>query len=250
MIKTSWHKKLQTNVKPALAYGVLSLSLLWGLALLYLAFNSNLLFFNRHKDTGPEVYPKNAQEYKEALLEQRIESVESLIMGTHNGKPNFKDNISKYDDLFKDASRKYKVDCTLIKATMFAESRGNPKIRSGSGAVGLMQLMPRTARVMGYPSNLTDPRTNIMAGASYMAHLKDKACYEKPVNPVCDVTKDVKYRLAAYNGGPKCNQPGDGSCAVRTAWECLYYDAYGQTRSYVNKVKANYQELKKKDWGC
>ena len=180
-------------------------------------------------------------------MEQRIET---FVLGEVKGKPNFKENISKYDSILRDASRKYKVDCTLIKATMLAESRGIPKIRSGSGAVGLMQLMPLTARAMGYGSNLNDPRVNIMAGTSYMSHLKDRACHEKPKNEVCDVNKDVKFRLAAYNGGPKCNKPGEGECYIRTAWECIYYDAYDETRHYVDKVKANYKHLKDNNWGC
>lgn len=241
---------LHRPVKPATTYGILSLGLLWSLYLLYLTLVSELLFLNPNLSVETTVYPLSPAEYRQSLLEQRIESVENLIMGSHNGKPNFKANITKYDSLLRDASRKYKVDCTLIKATMLAESRGNPKVKSSVGAIGLMQLMPRTARVMGYTSNLTDPRVNIMAGASYMAHLKDRACYEKPANEVCDVKKDIKYRLAAYNGGPKCNKPGGGSCSSQTAWECLYYDAYGQTRFYVNKVKANYEELTRKRWGC
>lgn len=242
---------LHQKIKPTIGYSILAIGLIMAAYIGYQAMTSPLLFFDRGEYLlGSSPYSISPEEYRKTLLEESVESVESLILGTHNGKPNFKANITKYDSLFRDASRKYKVDCTLIKATMFAESRGDPKIRSGVGAVGLMQLMPRTARVMGYPGNLTDPRVNIMAGVSYMAHLKDRACYERPANEVCDVTKDVKYRLAAYNGGPKCNKPGGGSCSRQTAWECLYYDAYGQTRSYVNKVKANYQELKNKNWGC
>lgn len=247
MINPSWHNLLHQKIKPTVAYSIMSVALAWSIYLLYLTFTSNLLFFNPNTDIGVVIYPMNQKEFRESLLEQAPDPV---IIGTHNGKPNFKENISKYDIFFKEAGKKYKVDCTLIKATMFAESRGNPKIRSGVGAIGLMQLMPMTARAMGYASSLTDPKINIMAGAKYMAHLKERGCYEKPANEVCDVKKDVKYRLAAYNGGPKCNKPGGGSCSDQAAWECIYYDAYGQTRFYVNKVKANYQELKNKDWGC
>ncbi len=245
---TKIKKILYKKVKPVVGYSILGVMLFLTALLGYDAYNSDLLFFNPNPVTEPTVYPLSPKEYKQALLEQK--PIETLSMGTHNGKPNFKDNIKKYDGLFKEAAKKYKVDCTLIKATMLAESRGNAKIRSGVGAVGLMQLMPATARAMGYGGNLTDPRVNIMAGTKYMAHLKERGCHEKPANEVCDVKKDVKYRLAAYNGGPKCNQPGNGKCSRQTAWECIYYDAYGQTRHYVNRVKANYEELKNKGWGC
>ena len=244
-------KILYKQIKPVISYSVLGVSLALSLFLGYVSLNSSLPFFSKERDQfSALIYPTNREEYRRLLLANRPEVIEEFILGEVKGKPNFDKNVSRYDDILLDAAKKYQVDCTLIKATMLAESRGNPKARSGVGAIGLMQLMPLTARAMGYASNLNDPRVNIMAGAKYMAHLKGKACYEKPRNEVCDVSVDIKFRLAAYNGGPKCNKPGGGSCANQATWECLYYDAYSQTRYYVDKVKANYQHLKKNNWGC
>jgi soluble lytic murein transglycosylase-like protein len=245
MLNDILHKK----VKPWLSYAVLVIGLIVATDIAYQTFTSPLLFFNPDQyKLGSSPYPASPQEYKQQLLEQA--PVEAIVLGKVAGKPNFKDNISQFDKDIRDAAKKYKVDCTLIKATILAESRGKPNVRSGSGAVGLMQLMPLTARAMGYASNLSDPRVNIMAGTKYMALLKERACYEKPQNAVCNVNKDVKFRLAAYNGGPKCNKPGWGECSRLTVWECIYYDAYAETRFYVEKVKANYQYLKQNNWGC
>ncbi len=243
---------LHKKINPLICYAVLGIGLAGSVYLAYQVFKEPLIFFDQ--DLIPPVdspFALNRQEYKQALLDANPESVERFIMGKITGRPNFKDNVDKYDALIKQAAKKYRVDCTLIKATMLAESRGRPYVRSGSGAVGLMQLMPSTARAMGFRSSLSDPQTNIMAGASYMAHLKDRACHEKPKNEVCDVAKDIKFRLAAYNGGPKCNNPDWGECLFKTTrWQCEHYDAYEETRQYVERVKANYQELKQQGWGC
>lgn len=245
------HPIFNKKVKPLITYTVLSLGLFICGLIVHQAFNSRLLFFNKDKDQlNQPIFPTNRQEYREYLLESQPEIIEDIVLGSINGDPSFVKNIDKYDDILKEAAKKYKVDCTLAKATMMAESRGNPQVKSWVGAVGLMQLMPLTAKAMGYANNLNDPRVNIMAGTKYMAHLKEKACHEKPKNEVCDVTIDVKFRLAAYNGGPKCNKPGGGVCSVITAWECRHYEAYGQTRHYVDRVKANYKYLKDNDWGC
>ena len=89
------------------------------------------------------------------------------------------------------ASEKYGVPINLIAATMNAESGGNPNARSGAGAVGLMQLMPGTARGLG-AADPTDPEQNIDAGVRYMAQLYDQ------FGDWGDVTQ-------AYNAGPNGN---------------------------------------------
>lgn len=167
------------------------------------------------------------------------------------GSPNFTKNVKKFDTELKKAATKYGVDCTYLKAYMLAESRGDSKAASAVGAKGLMQLMPLTAKAMGYTSNLFDPLVSVMAGAKYIKHLETTCCHEKPRNAVCDPKQDIKFAIAAYNGGSRCNKPSLLKvCAGQTNWQCLEYDGYNQTRHYVNKVKANYNHLKKNNWGC
>ncbi|NCN25354.1 hypothetical protein COT94_01245 [Candidatus Falkowbacteria bacterium CG10_big_fil_rev_8_21_14_0_10_37_14] len=169
----------------------------------------------------------------------------------YTGLPNFYKNVDTYDKFLRKAADKYGLNCTLLKAHMLAESHGRPNIVSPSGAIGLMQLMPATARIMGYTGNLTDPLTSIMAGAKYLKHLEQTACNEKPRNSVCDTAIDIAYQIAAYNGGSRCNKPAQPiDCTNKTVWQCIWYDGYSETRFYVNKVKANYHHLLKTNWGC
>jgi membrane-bound lytic murein transglycosylase B len=96
---------------------------------------------------------------------------------------------TEYEYLIGQAAEKYDVDEILIKAIMKAESDFNPECVSGAGAVGLMQLMPETAKLMGV-SDSYDPEQNINAGVGYFKNQLDA------------FGGDIKMALAAYNCGP------------------------------------------------
>lgn len=111
---------------------------------------------------------------------------------------------------------KYQVDPHLARAVMRCESGGDPNALSSAGAIGLMQLMPGTARALGVDPR--DPERNLEGGVKYLAQLADK--YDG----------DYVKTLAAYNAG---------SGRV---------DSYGgvppfpETQSYVKKVLALYRK--------
>ena len=67
-------------------------------------------------------------------------------------------------------SKRYGVDPDLVRAIIYAESKGNPYSISKDGALGLMQIMPSTADFLGI-SNMLDPEENINAGVKYIAWL-------------------------------------------------------------------------------
>jgi len=102
--------------------------------------------------------------------------------------------ISRYDRYFQDAAKEAGLDWRLLAAQSYHESRFRPNKVSWAGAVGLMQLMPRTARDMGI-RDLYNPRLNILAGARYMRLL---------YNLYSDSRSEddrIKMVLGAYNAG-------------------------------------------------
>ncbi|MDD4412878.1 MAG: lytic transglycosylase domain-containing protein [Patescibacteria group bacterium] len=166
----------------------------------------------------------------------------------YGGKASIKNNVSDYDSLLKKYATQFNVDCTLAKAHMMAESGGRPSAVSSAGAQGLMQLMPATANGLGV-TNPTDPEQSIMGGIKYMSQLKTTGCNGSASNSVCDTGGHIKYRIAAYNGGPGANKPST-TCGGITWWECPVNKDYAETRNYVNTVISNYNLMKQNGWGC
>jgi membrane-bound lytic murein transglycosylase F len=102
--------------------------------------------------------------------------------------------LSPYDVAVRRYAKRYGFDWRLITAQMYQESRFNPNARSWAGAHGLMQVMPRTARELGFTS-ISDPATGIHAGVKYLAWLRDQ--FETKVPD----TERNWFSLAAYNAG-------------------------------------------------
>lgn len=170
------------------------------------------------------------------------------LTGGFTGKPTFSNNINGFDDILRQMSNKYGVECSLAKAVMITESNGQPAAVSYVGAQGLMQLMPATFQAMNVGSDPFNPATNIEAGVKYLSLLKTTACNNRANNEVCRAS-DINYIVAAYNGGPKANKPSV-TCKGQTTWQCTQNKGYQQTRDYVNKVRANHDYLIQKGWGC
>ena len=104
------------------------------------------------------------------------------------------DGLSPWDEMVKREVETYGFDWPLIVAQMYQESRFNPKARSHAGAIGLMQLLPRTAREFGV-RRLRDPEQSIRAGVAYLAWLHSR------FEPDLTVKDRIWFALAAYNAG-------------------------------------------------
>lgn len=102
--------------------------------------------------------------------------------------------ISPYDDLVKKHAATYEFPWTLICSLMFQESSFKADAVSWSGAQGLMQLMPPTAKEVGV-TNPFDPDQSIRGGTYYL-----KKQYRRVPNEV-DVLNTTCFALASYNGG-------------------------------------------------
>lgn len=119
------------------------------------------------------------------------------------------------------AAERFHVDAYLIKAVIHAESAFNPSARSPKNAIGLMQVLPGTARGLGLASQpsatveqlLTDPRVSIVVGTKYLAEQLER------------FGGNVELAVAAYNAGPG---------AVMKAGNQI--PPYAETRAYVKRV--------------
>lgn len=120
--------------------------------------------------------------------------------------------LSAFRDSINAASRKFGVDPALVRAVIHAESAFRPNAKSKKGALGLMQLMPDTARDMGVADALS-PEENINGGVRYLAWLLEKT------------NGDTTLATAAYNAGPNAVERHNG------------IPPYEETRTYVKRVK-------------
>ncbi|MDD3224521.1 MAG: lytic transglycosylase domain-containing protein [Clostridium sp.] len=120
------------------------------------------------------------------------------------------------DQAVDNASKKYGVDKNLILAVIKQESGFNANSTSGAGAMGLMQLMPGTAKELGV-SNAYDINQNVDGGTKYLKSL-------------LNTFGDYKMAAAAYNAGPG---------AVEKSGENIN-KLPSETRNYVAKVSQYY----------
>jgi len=112
-----------------------------------------------------------------------------------------------------DAARRHGVDPKLVLAVAEAESGFSPSAVSSAGAIGVMQLMPETAKMLGV-RNIYDYRENADAGVRYLKQMLIK------------FDGDTEKALAAYNAGP--------DAVVRYGG----IPPYAETREYVKRVLA------------
>ncbi len=103
--------------------------------------------------------------------------------------------LSPYDHLAKTYAAQYGFDWRLIVAQMYQESRFNPKARSWAGALGLMQVLPKTAKSLGF-NEVKTPKHGVEAGVKYLNWVRERFDPDLPV----DVR--IWFALAGYNAGP------------------------------------------------
>jgi hypothetical protein len=103
-------------------------------------------------------------------------------------------HLPRYQAFVKDAAGRHGVDWRLVAALIYQESRMNPLARGPNGAMGLMQILPATARSLEL-ADPYDPVANIRAGVRYLRSLYDQLEGVAPGDRLA-------LALAAYNAGP------------------------------------------------
>jgi soluble lytic murein transglycosylase-like protein len=129
------------------------------------------------------------------------------------------DRARQYDELIEAHAQTHGVRADLVRAVMQVESAFNQYARSPKGALGLMQLMPETARELRV-RDARDPAANIDGGARYLKEL------------LARFGNDLSLALAAYNAGPGAVQRSGG------------IPRNSETQNYVPRVMARYESLR------
>ncbi|MGH7900452.1 MAG: lytic transglycosylase domain-containing protein [Thermodesulfobacteriota bacterium] len=127
---------------------------------------------------------------------------------------------SRYEDEIVVVSERYGVDPNLVKAVIKVESNFNPRAVSPKNAIGIMQLIPATANDYGVDDPF-DPHENIDGGVRYLRDLIEV------------FNGDLELVLSAYNAGV--------SAVIKYGYSI---PPYSETKEYVKKVLAYYNDLK------
>ncbi len=143
-----------------------------------------------------------------------------------------------WDDIQR-AARARDMDAYLVAAIIREESRFNPKVVSWAGAVGLMQLMPSTAKILNREvkihlvnrSHLQDPRKNILLGTHFLSKL------------IGDF-KEFPFAVAAYNAGQNNLKKWMAKYNSQDIIEFIEHIPYRETRRYVKRVLKSYWQYR------
>ncbi|HEX7809774.1 MAG TPA: lytic transglycosylase domain-containing protein, partial [Thermoanaerobaculia bacterium] len=141
---------------------------------------------------------------------------QTLSIVTEKARQDFFHKEVPFGSVIYREAKKNNLRPELVAAVVQAESRFKPTARSGAGAVGLMQLVPRTGRWMG-ARDLTNPAQNIAAGTKYLRYLHER--FDGNETKV----------IAAYNAGEGNVKRFGG------------VPPFNETRKYVDKVQ-NYEQ--------
>lgn len=165
---------------------------------------------NKRQPSDEEKYKIVTHRLSKTILQQQQETIEKINKTLSNS------GNTKYDELILKYSQKYEIDPNLVKAVIKQESGFNPDAKSKAGALGLMQLMPQTAKGLGVKNPL-DPEQNIEGGTRLLKQL------------LTSYSGNIELALAAYNAGSGAVKKYNG------------IPPYKETRNYVKNITAQYK---------
>jgi soluble lytic murein transglycosylase-like protein len=145
---------------------------------------------------------------------------------------------SLYDDLLRQAARRHLPrhwDWRVLKAMVYQESRFDPRAASASGAVGLCQVLPATARDLGIdPAALQQPEVNVDTGARLLRRCWDLAAGFADGPPGWDRSR---VAVAAYHAGPAVVAQARAACGpAGGSWRALSARLPAGVRRHVEAV--------------
>ncbi|HEX6084881.1 MAG TPA: lytic transglycosylase domain-containing protein [Thermoanaerobaculia bacterium] len=161
---------------------------------------------------GVEAVAQGVESATQSPLETVAEAPKQLSVITEQAREEFFRKEVPFGSIIYKEAKKNNVRPELVAAVVQAESRFKPTARSGAGAIGLMQLVPRTGRWMG-ARDLTNPQQNVAAGAKYLKYLHER------------FDGNETKMIAAYNAGEGNVKRFGG------------VPPFKETRKYVTKVR-------------
>lgn len=165
---------------------------------------------------GVEAVTQGVEKAAQSPLKTVAEAPKQLSVITEQAREEFFRKEVPFGSIIYKEAKKNNVRPELVAAVVQAESRFKPTARSGAGAIGLMQLVPRTGRWMG-ARDLTNPQQNVAAGAKYLKYLHER------------FDGNETKMIAAYNAGEGNVKRFGG------------VPPFKETRKYVVKVR-NYEK--------
>ena len=170
--------------------------------------------------TGVQSFDKVLQstaksQFGTLLRNRGVTSVDAQLYTNPNVNITKTTTKDKIISMIDEASEKYGVDSKLVQALVQQESGFNPNAKSKAGALGLMQLMPATAKGLGVNDPM-NPKENIEGGVKYLKSMLDR------------FHGNTILALAAYNAGPNAVSKYDG------------VPPYKETQNYVKAILKNY----------
>jgi len=166
--------------------------------------------------SNPHNHKKNLNAHVKTNTSSHV-SKQSIFTNTKKTSTSIKN--PPYNDMINKVAHKHKLNPFFIHAIIKQESQYNPNAKSPAGAIGLMQLMPRTAKDLGV-KNRYNPEQNIQGGTKHLIYLLKK--YDG----------DPNLALAAYNAGEGNVDKYKG------------IPPFPETQDYVKKVTRNFFEIK------
>ncbi|MBW0435092.1 lytic transglycosylase domain-containing protein [Leptospira yasudae] len=168
----------------------------------------------------PERIPASQQDF-DSILKAAQEKTAEPNLQTESWRRDSRGDLKGVEptlaEIIRKESEKNHLDPSLVQSVIKAESGFKANAVSPKGAIGLMQLMPSTANLLGV-DDPSDPAENVAGGTKFLSDLLSKY-------------KNLDHALAAYNAGPGAVDKYGG------------IPPYKETQKYVEKVKKYYKDF-------